>query len=69
MQTPLPGEVLVRVRSIGLNMADLFAIIGLYSATPKGTFTPGLEFAGDVVAVGSGTMDQSGALCVCNLQL
>ena len=25
---------------------------GLYSATPKGEFTPGLEFAGEIIEVG-----------------
>lgn len=49
---PIPelkdGKVLVEVRAIGLNFADLFAIMGLYSATPNGTFIPGLEFSGVV---------------------
>ena len=40
--------------AIGLNFADVFAIWGLYSATPAGEFTPGLEYAGTVVAVGPG---------------
>ncbi len=51
---PGPGEVTVEVKSIGLNFADVFAIWGLYSATPKGMFTPGLEYAGTVASVGSG---------------
>jgi NADPH:quinone reductase-like Zn-dependent oxidoreductase len=42
------GHVLVEVKAVGLNYADLFAIMGLYSATPKGPFIPGLEFAGVV---------------------
>ena len=33
---PAPNEVSVAVKSIGLNFADIFAIWGLYSATPKG---------------------------------
>ncbi|HYG02564.1 MAG TPA: zinc-binding dehydrogenase [Chryseosolibacter sp.] len=44
------GKVLVAVKSIGLNYADIFAIMGLYSATPRGAFTPGLEFCGEVLA-------------------
>jgi NADPH:quinone reductase-like Zn-dependent oxidoreductase len=44
------GKVLVRVKSIGLNYADIFAIMGLYSATPNGAFVPGLEFSGEVLA-------------------
>ena len=54
-----PGfaEVLVRVHAIGLNFADIFAIKGLYSATPKGSFIPGLEFCGEIIALGEGVMD------------
>jgi alcohol dehydrogenase len=44
------GKVLVRVKSVGLNYADIFAIMGLYSAAPKVPFIPGLEFSGDVIA-------------------
>lgn len=51
---PLPqdNEVTVAVRAIGLNFADVFAIWGLYSATPKGEFVPGLEYSGTIAAVG-----------------
>jgi alcohol dehydrogenase len=53
---PLPppgaGEVRLRVEAIGLNFADLFACLGLYSATPRGPFVPGLECAGVVEALG-----------------
>jgi alcohol dehydrogenase len=52
---PGPGEALVRVQAAGLNFADIFAVLGLYSATPKGPFVPGLEFSGVVAAVGEGT--------------
>ncbi|MFK8057097.1 MAG: zinc-binding dehydrogenase [Saprospiraceae bacterium] len=50
---PAADEVQVAVKAIGLNFADVFSVWGLYSATPKGAFVPGLEFAGDVIAVGS----------------
>jgi alcohol dehydrogenase len=49
---PGPGEVTVAVRAAGLNLADVFACLGLYSATPPAPFTPGLEVAGVVDAVG-----------------
>ncbi|WP_299700242.1 medium chain dehydrogenase/reductase family protein [uncultured Pontibacter sp.] len=52
LEEPGPDEVCVRVRAIGLNFADVFAMQGLYSATPAGSFIPGLEFAGEIVAVG-----------------
>jgi alcohol dehydrogenase len=51
---PAPGEVQIAVRAIGLNFADVFAIWGLYGATPKGEFTPGLEYSGTIEAVGEG---------------
>jgi NADPH:quinone reductase-like Zn-dependent oxidoreductase len=51
---PGPGEVCVEVASIGLNFADVFAIWGLYSATPKEPFIPGLEYAGRVLRTGPG---------------
>ncbi|MEN0004617.1 MAG: zinc-binding dehydrogenase [Bacteroidota bacterium] len=50
---PAPNEVQVAVKAIGLNFADIFAIWGLYGATPKGVFVPGLEYAGEVVAIGA----------------
>jgi alcohol dehydrogenase len=43
-----PGSVLVEVKAVGLNYADIFAIMGLYSATPKPPFIPGLEYSGVV---------------------
>src|SRR5512147_647602 len=52
---PAPGEARLRVHAIGMNFADLFACLGLYSATPKGAFVPGLECAGVVEELGPGT--------------
>lgn len=49
---PATNEARVLVRAIGLNFADLFACLGLYSATPRGSFIPGLECAGVVDALG-----------------
>ncbi len=49
---PDRDEVQVAVRAIGLNFADIFSIWGLYKAAPRQPFTPGLEFAGVVTAVG-----------------
>jgi len=51
---PAAGEVSIAVKAIGLNFADIFAIWGLYGATPEGEFVPGLEYAGEVVRVGEG---------------
>lgn len=59
LAAPKDQEVQVAVKSIGLNFADVFAIWGLYSATPKGEFIPGLEFAGEVTAVGAAVKNLS----------
>jgi alcohol dehydrogenase len=52
LAAPGPGEARVAVNAIGLNFADVFACLGLYSATPRGPFVPGLEFAGVIEAIG-----------------
>lgn len=49
---PQPNEVRIQVKAIGLNFADIFAVFGLYKATPEGEFIPGLEYSGVVEAVG-----------------
>jgi putative PIG3 family NAD(P)H quinone oxidoreductase len=52
-----PGEILVKVRAAGLNRADLLQRSGLYPQPgPKhDDEIPGLEFAGEVAALGQGT--------------
>ncbi len=51
--TPKGTEVLVKVRSSGLNGADLLQVRGLYPPPPGWPEDiPGLEFAGEVVALG-----------------
>jgi synaptic vesicle membrane protein VAT-1 len=49
---PAAGEARVAVRAVGLNFADAFACLGLYSATPAGSFVPGLEAAGVIEVLG-----------------
>ena len=52
---PSGTAVLVRVRAAGLNRADLLQAKGLYPPPPGfSPNIPGLEFAGEVAAVGSG---------------
>ncbi len=55
---PSGTAVLVRVRAAGLNRADLLQARGLYPP-PSGVSPniPGLEFAGEVVAVGDGVSE------------
>ncbi|MBB5211884.1 zinc-binding dehydrogenase [Microbulbifer hydrolyticus] len=45
-------NIRIQVRAVGLNFADIFALTGLYSATPEGSFIPGLEFSGVVSGLG-----------------
>ena len=50
---PHGGEVLVRVQAAGLNGADMMQRRGLYPAPPGSPQDiPGMEFAGEVVALG-----------------
>jgi len=51
------NEVTIEVKAIGFNFADLFAIQGLYSATPKGSFIPGLEYSGVIIKCGISVTD------------
>ena len=49
---PGPGQVLVRVAFAGVNGPDLAQRRGLYPPPPGASPIPGLEIAGEVVAVG-----------------
>lgn len=53
-RAPGPGEVRVGVRAAGINFADLLMRLGYYTNVPKPPFTPGIEAAGVVEAVGEG---------------
>lgn len=55
---PARGEVRVRVRATAVNRADLLQRQGLYPAPPDAPADiPGLEFAGEVDAVGEAVAD------------
>lgn len=54
---PKAGEVLVQVRAIGVNYADVIVRWGLYKSARQFVgwpITPGFEFAGTVAALGEG---------------
>jgi len=51
---PGPGKVAVEVAAAGVNFADILMINGKYQERPLPPFTPGLEVAGRVSAVGTG---------------
>jgi len=50
---PGPGQVLVRVKTIGLNFAEVLSRKGLYGWAPKRPYTPGMEAFGEIVGVGA----------------
>src|SRR5580700_10794011 len=51
---PKAGEVLIRVKAVGVNFADLLQRMGIYPGTPKPPFIPGFEIAGVVEKVADG---------------
>jgi len=53
---PGAGEVLVRVAAAGVNRPDVMQRLGLYPPPKGATDIPGLEIAGEVVALGAGVM-------------
>ena len=56
-----PGQVLVRVKAVGLNFADILMTQGKYQSKPELPFSPGAEIAGLVESVGPGVSEfQSG---------
>lgn len=56
---PKAGEVLVHVRAAGVNRPDVLQRQGSYAPPPGASDIPGLEIAGDIVAVGEGVQRYS----------
>ena len=52
--SPRAGEILVRVAAAGVNRPDVLQRQGMYTPPPGASDLPGLEFAGEVVALGEG---------------
>jgi alcohol dehydrogenase len=52
IDNPADDEVQIEVKAVGLNFADIFAMFGLYGATPEGSFVPGLEYSGFISKAG-----------------
>ena len=71
VQLPLPvageGEVLIRVAAAGVNRPDILQRMGLYPPPPGASQVPGLEVAGDVVALGNGVARELLGQPVCAL--
>ena len=53
---PGPGQARIRHAAVGLNYIDVYFRMGLYPA-PSLPFSPGMEGAGEVLAVGEGITD------------
>ncbi|HEX8560216.1 MAG TPA: NADPH:quinone reductase [Pyrinomonadaceae bacterium] len=51
---PAAGQVVVRVRAAGVNPVDTYIRSGAHAVRPALPYTPGLDAAGEVVAVGEG---------------
>src|SRR5512143_822676 len=51
--TPGSGEILVKVAAAGVNRPDVMQRMGLYPPPPGAPDIPGLEVAGEVVALGT----------------
>jgi putative PIG3 family NAD(P)H quinone oxidoreductase len=51
---PGPGEILIKVHAAGVNRPDVAQRSGSYPPPPGASDLPGLEVAGEVVAVGTG---------------
>jgi NADPH2:quinone reductase len=52
--SPGEGEILVKVAAAGVNRPDVMQRQGLYPPPPGAPDIPGLEIAGEIVALGSG---------------
>ncbi|WP_315724484.1 MULTISPECIES: NAD(P)H-quinone oxidoreductase [unclassified Bradyrhizobium] len=53
---PGPGEILIKVKAAGVNRPDVAQRSGSYPPPPGASDLPGLEVAGEVVALGDGAL-------------
>src|ERR1700694_836886 len=54
---PGPGQVVIDVHAAGVNFPDVLLVQGLYQVKPPLPFSPGVEAAGIVSALGDGVQD------------
>ena len=64
---PRAGEVLIRLSHAGVNRPDALQRAGLYAPPPSASDLPGLEGAGEIVALGAGVTDWQIGDKVCAL--
>ena len=65
--SPAAGQVLIKVAAAGVNRPDILQRQGGYPPPPGSPLTPGLEVAGEVVALGQGCKRYSVGDKVCAL--
>ncbi|HEX8087900.1 MAG TPA: NADPH:quinone reductase [Blastocatellia bacterium] len=51
---PGPAQVVVRIRAAGVNPVDTYIRAGIHAVKPPLPYTPGMDAAGDVEAIGEG---------------
>jgi len=64
---PGKGEILIRVRAAGVNRPDVLQRKGAYPPPPGASDLPGLEVAGEVIALGDGAARWRPGDAVCAL--
>jgi len=64
---PGPGEVLIKVAAAGINRPDVLQRQGGYPPPPGASDIPGLEVAGEIVALGEGVSEWDLGAQVCAL--
>jgi NADPH:quinone reductase len=57
---PAPGQVVIRVRAAAVNFPDVLFMAGGYQVKVPPPFSPGSEFAGEILSVGDGVTRQVG---------
>lgn len=67
LPTPQAGEILVKVAAAGVNRPDVLQRRGNYAPPPGTSDIPGLEIAGEVVALGEGVQRYALGDKVCAL--
>jgi NADPH2:quinone reductase len=67
MPRPSPGNLIIKVAAAGVNRPDLMQRSGAYPPPPGASDLPGLEVAGEVVALGEGATRYKLGTRVCAL--
>ncbi len=54
LSAPGPGQAQIAVHAAGMNFGDTMMVTGQYQEKPDLPFSPGMEAAGEVIALGDG---------------